>query len=63
VNASVLLQRGKEILKREYKETRCEAETGGKAIQRLPSIDTKSIHYCGCQEVLANRKEPYIAVF
>jgi len=41
--------------------TKYGAETEGKAIQRLPHwesipyADTKPRHYCGCQEVLADR--------
>jgi hypothetical protein len=42
-------------------ETKCGAETEGKASKRLshlgiiPYTVTKSRHYCGCQHVLAGR--------
>ena len=63
VDASVLLRRGNKILTGENMETKCGAETERKVIQRLPDlgmypipyIATKPRHYCGCQEVLADR--------
>jgi len=60
VDASVLLIRGNQILKRGNTETKCRAATEGKAIQRLPHLSipytvTKPRHYCGCQEVHADR--------
>jgi hypothetical protein len=40
-------------------ETKCGAETEGKAIQRLPYLGINTIYcyyyQCGCQEVLADR--------
>ena len=40
-------------------ETKCGAETEGKAIQRLPHLGihpiNKSGRYCGCWEVFADR--------
>jgi hypothetical protein len=38
-------------------ETKCEAETEGKAIQRLPHLGIHLIyrHYCGYPQVLADR--------
>jgi hypothetical protein len=61
VNVSILLRRGKKILKGGNTETKCRAETEGKAKQRLHYLgihlytDTKPRHYCRCQEVLADR--------
>ena len=61
VDAPVLLRRGNKILKGGSRETKCGTETEGKAIQRLLTwasivfTDTKPRHYCGCQEVLADR--------
>ena len=37
-DASVLLRRGNKIITGENAETKCEAETEGKAIQRLPYL-------------------------
>jgi hypothetical protein len=45
----------------ENTETKCGAETEGKAIQRLPNweyipyIVTNADTYCGCQEELADK--------
>jgi hypothetical protein len=61
VDVSVLLRRWNKILMGANKETKCGAETEGKPIQRLPHLRiqpytvTKHRHYCGCQEVLADR--------
>jgi hypothetical protein len=54
VDASVLLRRGNKILMRGNMETNCGVETEGNAILRWP-IGSKPKHYCGCQEVLADR--------
>jgi hypothetical protein len=60
VDASVLLRRVNKILTGGNMETKCEAETEGKAIQRLPHLGSipytvsKPRHYCGGQEVLAD---------
>jgi len=59
--SSVLLRRGDKILTGGNTETKCGAETEGKAIQRLlhmviiPHPVTKLRHYWGCQEVHADR--------
>jgi hypothetical protein len=61
VDASVLLRRGNKILMGGNTETKCGAETEGKTIRRLlywgsiPHADIKPRHYCGCQEVLADK--------
>jgi hypothetical protein len=61
VYALVLLRRGNKILMRGNTETKCGAETEGKAIQRLPHLGihptcrNKPRHYCGYQEVHAHR--------
>jgi hypothetical protein len=70
VNASVLLRRGNKILLRGNMKRKCGAEIEGKSIQRFPKLgsilytDTKPRHYCGNQEVLADRSliSAYIAV-
>jgi hypothetical protein len=60
VNVSVLLRRRNKILMGGNTETKCGAETEGKAIQRLPTWGfipytvTKPRRYCGCQEVHAD---------
>ena len=60
VDTSVLLMKGNKITVGEDTETKCGAETEGKAIQRLPYLGiytytvTKSRHYYGCQQVLAD---------
>jgi hypothetical protein len=51
---------GDKILTGENMEIKCRAETEGKAIQRLSQTQTlytvfKFRHYCGCQEVHAER--------
>ena len=61
VDALVLLRRVTNILKRGNMDTKCGAESDGKAIQRLlhlgsiPYTVTKPRHYCECQEVHADR--------
>jgi hypothetical protein len=61
VDASVPLTKGSKIYTGANMETKCRAETEGKAIQRLshrefiPDTVTKPQHYCGCQEMLAER--------
>jgi hypothetical protein len=60
VGASFLLRRGNKIPMGGVIEITCGAETEGKAIQRLPHLGihhgiTKCSHYCGCQEVHADR--------
>jgi hypothetical protein len=57
VGALVLLRMGNKILTGENTDTKCGAETVGKAIQRLPQlgIHPKPRHYCGCQEVLVDK--------
>jgi hypothetical protein len=61
VGASVLLRRGNKILTGANTETKCGAETEGKAIQRLPYLEIHPIyshkprHYCEWQEVHADR--------
>jgi hypothetical protein len=53
--------RGNKIFMGGNMETKCGAETEGKAIQRCPTwrsipyTATKPRHYCGCQQVLADR--------
>jgi hypothetical protein len=42
VDASVLLRRRNKILMRGNTKTKCEAETEGKAIQRLPHLGNSS---------------------
>jgi hypothetical protein len=48
VDASVLLRRGNKILMGENMETKCGAETEGKAIQRLPHLGIQPRHYWRC---------------
>jgi hypothetical protein len=61
MDTSVLLRKENKILTKGDTETKCGTETEGKAIQRLlhlgftPYTVTKSRHYCGYQEVLADR--------
>jgi hypothetical protein len=56
MDALVLLRRGNKIFKGENMETKCGAETEGKATWgSIPYTDTKPRHYCRCQEVLADR--------
>jgi hypothetical protein len=52
VDASVLFRRVKKVLTRGNMETKCGAETEGKAI---PYTATKPRSYYGCQQVLADR--------
>ena len=62
-----LLIRGNEIPMEGVTETKCGAETEGKAIQRLPHLGIhpmysyKPRHYCGCQQVLADRSLIYLS--
>jgi hypothetical protein len=44
VDASVLLRRGNKILIGGYMETKCGAETEGKALQRLPQLGIHPIY-------------------
>jgi hypothetical protein len=59
VDTSVLLTRGNKIPMEGI--TKCEAETEGMSIQSLPHLGiipyttTKTRHYCGCQQELADR--------
>jgi hypothetical protein len=60
VDTSVLLRKGIKILMGGCTETKCGAETEGKTIQSttwgsIPYKVTKPRHYCGCQQVLADR--------
>jgi hypothetical protein len=61
VDTSILLRRGNKIPMGGDTETKCGAETEGKAIRDCPtwgSISytvTKHRHYYGCQQVLADR--------
>jgi hypothetical protein len=61
VSALVLLRRRNKILMGGNLETKCGAETEGKAIQRLPHLGLHPMYryqtqtHCGCQEVLADR--------
>jgi hypothetical protein len=55
-----VLRRGNKILTGGNMETKCEAETEGKARDcptwdSIPYTVTKPRHYCTCQEVLADR--------
>ena len=54
VDTSILLRRGSKIPMEGV--TKCGAETEGMTNQRLPHLGIhKPSHYCGCQEVLADR--------
>ena len=61
LGALVLLRKGNKILREANMETKCGAETEGKAIQRLPHLGILPIyshqcrHYYRCQEVYADR--------
>jgi hypothetical protein len=61
VETSVLLKRGNKIPMEGVTDAKYGAETEGKAIQRLPHVRIhlytviKPRHYCGCQQVLADR--------
>jgi hypothetical protein len=57
VGTLVLLRRENKILTEGNTNTKCGAETEGKAIQRLShlGIHPKPRHYCGCQEVLVDK--------
>jgi hypothetical protein len=61
VNDLVLFRRGYKIPMGGDTETKCGAETEGKAIQTLPHLgihliyNSKPRYCCGCQEILADR--------
>jgi hypothetical protein len=64
VDTLILLRRGNKIPMEGVIETKCGTEIEGMTIQRLPHkspiqpipyIITKHRHYCGCQQVLADR--------
>jgi hypothetical protein len=60
VDTSVLLRRGNKIPMEGVTETKCGAETEGKAIQRLSHLGIHPIHRhqtktLGCQQELADR--------
>jgi hypothetical protein len=52
VYVSVLLRRGNKILIGGNKETKCGAETEGKAIQKLPHLGIHSIYSYQSQRLL-----------
>jgi hypothetical protein len=52
VDASVLLRRGNKILTGANMETKCGAETEGKAIQRLPHLGIYPIYSYQTQTLL-----------
>jgi hypothetical protein len=62
VDTLILLRRGNKIPMEGVTETKCGAETEGKAIQRLPHLGIhptysyKPRHDCGCQQVLPDRR-------
>jgi hypothetical protein len=59
VGASFLLRKGNKILTGGNRETKCETEAEGKAIERLSHLGThsgpKCRHYCGYKKVYADR--------
>ena len=61
VDSLVLLRGGNKIPMEGVTERKCEAETEGMTTQRLPHLGIhhiyrfQIIHYCECQEVLADR--------
>jgi hypothetical protein len=63
VDTSILLRRGDKKLMEGVTETKCRAETEEMTIHRLPHLElypiyksvTKPRHFCGCQQVLADR--------
>jgi hypothetical protein len=61
VDTSIILRRGNKILMEGATETKCEAETEGMTIQRLPHLGslpyttTKPRHWCGCPQELTDR--------
>jgi hypothetical protein len=67
VDTLFLLRMGNKIPMGGVTETKCGAETEGKAIQRLPTWGsvpytvTKPRHYCGCQQVLADGSLIYLS--
>jgi hypothetical protein len=52
MDVSVLLRRGNKILKGGNKETKCGAETEGKAIQKLPHLGIHPIYRHQIQTLL-----------
>ena len=52
VDASVLLRKGNKILTEGNMETKCGAETEGKAIQRLSHLGIHLIYSCQTQTLL-----------
>jgi hypothetical protein len=62
VGASVLLRKGNKILKGGNMETKCRARLKERSSRDCPSWesipykDTKLKHYCGCQEVLDDKR-------
>ena len=61
IDTLFLLRRGNKIPMEGLTETKCEAESEGMTIQRLPHLGmhpiatTKTRHYWGCQQELAER--------
>jgi hypothetical protein len=61
VDTLMLLRRGNKTPMEGVTETKCRAETEGMTIKRLPHLGihlytvTKARHYCGCQQVLADK--------
>jgi hypothetical protein len=56
VDASVLLRRGNKILTGGNLETKCGAETEGKAIQRLPHLGIQAIYSHQAQTLVEVKK-------
>ena len=68
VEVSVLFRRVNKILTGGNMETKCAAETEGKAIQRLPHLGIHPIYshqtlycYCECREVLVDRSLTWLS--
>jgi hypothetical protein len=57
VDTSVLLRRGNKILMRANMKTKCGAETGEKAIQRMPHLGIHSICSCQTQDTIADARK------
>jgi hypothetical protein len=55
VDTLILLRRGIKIPIKGVTETKCGAENEGKVIHRLPHLRIHPRHYCGYQQVLADR--------
>jgi hypothetical protein len=61
VDTLILLRRGNKITMEGVTETKCATENEEMIIQRLPHLGihpiyiTKTKHFCGCQQVLADR--------